>query len=103
MRCRRKSAWGTSAFRATIPITWRSIWPFALGPQHLMQTVAPFAAEDANGQIERHVIGMVARNADVPHADFRLHRIGFVDDDHAARRIRRLDEPLARHFARLPV
>ena len=39
----------------------------------------------------------------LPDPDFRLHRIGLVDDDHAARRVRRLDESLARHLARFPV
>ena len=68
-----------------------------------MQAIASLAAEDANRQIERHVIGMVARDADVPYADFGLHRIGLVDDDDAARRIRRLDEFFARHLARRPV
>ena len=74
----------------------RAVGQPALGPQHLMQAIAALAAEDADGQIERHVVGVVARDADGPDADLGLHGIGLVDDDHAARRRRRLDEPLAR-------
>ena len=77
----------------------RAVGQPTLGPQHLMQAIAALAAKDADREIERHEVGVVPRNADVPDADFGLHRIGLVDDDHAPRRARRLDELLARHLA----
>ena len=89
-----------AALLERVHVGLRAVGQPALGPQHLVQAVAALAAEDPDGQVERHVVGMVARDAELPDADLRLHRVRLVDDDHAPRRIRRLDEPLARHVAR---
>ena len=71
--------------------------------QHLMQAVAALAAEDPDGEVHRHVIRMVARDADVADADFRLHRVRLVHDDDPARRLRRLRERRRPDVLALPV
>ena len=68
-----------------------------------MQAVAALAAENANREVDRHVVRVLARNADVADAHLRLHRVRLVDDDHAPRRFGRIDEGLRRQIAPLPV
>ena len=67
-----------------------------------MQPVRALAAENAQRQVERHVVGLVAFDPEVADADFGLHRIRLVDDDDAAGRIGRRDESGRRHVAALP-
>ena len=62
----------------------------ALGAQHAVQPVAAFAAEDLHRDVERQVVAVPARQADVADADLGLHGAGPVDDDDAAGRRRRL-------------
>ncbi len=68
-----------------------------------MQPVAALAAENPDGQIHGHVVRMRARDAEMADAHFGLHRVGFVDDNHAAGRIGRIDERLLRQIPLLPV
>ena len=51
--------------------------------QHLLQAVGPLAPENFHCLIERLEIVVLAGHAEVADADFGLHRIGPVDDDHA--------------------
>ena len=66
----------------------RAVGQPALRPQHLVQPIGALAAENADRQVERHVVRMVAPDADVPDAHLGLHGVRLVDDDHAARRDR---------------
>ena len=59
----------------------RAVGQAALGAQHLVQPVAALAAENPDGQVERHVVRVVARDAELPDAHFGLHRVRLVDDD----------------------
>ena len=68
-----------------------------------MQPVAALAAENPNGQVQGQVVGVLARDPEVADADLGLHRVRLVDDDDAPRRLGRLDEPIDRHVAPLPV
>ena len=51
-----------------------------------MQPVAAFAAEDLDREVERQVVRVPARQADVADADLGLDRAGPIDDDDAPRR-----------------
>ena len=80
----------------------RAVGQPALGAQHVVQPVAAFAAEDLDREVERQVVGVLARHADVADADLGLHRVGLVDDDDAARRRRRLDRLRPRQLGAAP-
>ena len=67
----------------------RAVGEPTLGPQHAEQPVRAFAAEDANGQVERQEVRVRPRDADVPDADLGLRRTGTIDDDDALGRRRR--------------
>ena len=71
----------------------------AIRAQHAVQPVAAFATEDVDRQIERQVVLVPARQADVADANLGLHRTGTVDDDDAPGRRRRIDR-LGRQCAR---
>jgi len=51
----------------------RAIGEPALGAQHLVQPVAPLAPEDADGEVDRHVIRMRPRDSEVSDPHFGLH------------------------------
>ena len=81
----------------------RAVGQAALGAQHAVQPVAAFAAEDLDREIQRQVVLVLARQADVADADLGLHRARPVDDDDAPRRRRRLDRLGAARFGAPPV
>ena len=68
----------------------RAVREAALGPQHAVQPVGSFAAEDFGREVERHEIVVLPRDPDVADADLRLHGAGPIDDDESARRRRRI-------------
>src|SRR5207245_4898035 len=49
----------------------RAVGQPTLGALHLMQAIAAFAAEDPDGQVQRHVVRALARAADVADAQLR--------------------------------
>ncbi len=63
----------------------------ALGPQHVVQPVRAFAAEDLHREVPRQVVGMLPRNRQHADANLGLHRVRLVDDDDATGGRRRFD------------
>ena len=68
-----------------------------------MQAIGTLAPENPDGQVERHVVRMIASYPDMSGAHFGLHGVRPVDDDHAARGVGRRGERVGRHRAALPV
>ena len=86
-----------------VEIRRRAVGETALRAQHLLQPVGALAAEDLHRLIHRQIVVVLARDAELPDANLRLHRVGLVDDDDALGRRRRIDRLERRHLARLPV
>ncbi len=59
----------------------RAVREAALGAKHAMQPVGPFPAEHFDGEVQRHVVAVLARDADVADADLGLHGPRPIDDD----------------------
>ena len=61
-----------------------------------METVAAFAAENLDREIQRQIVGVLSRQREVADPDLGLDGAGAVDDDDAAGWRRRVDR-LRRH------
>ncbi len=86
-----------------VELRLRAVGEAALGPKHLVEPVAAFAAEDADREVHSHVIRVLPRNPQMPDPHFGLDRVGFVDHDHATARLGRFHERLRLHVALRPV
>ena len=77
-----------AALLERVHVGLRAIGQTALRAQDVVETVAPLAAQNPDGEVDGHVVRMLARNADVADPDFGLHRVRLVDHDQPPRRHR---------------
>ena len=73
-----------------------------LDEQDLLQAIGAFTAQDLHRLVHGLVVVVLARDGDLPHADFGLHRVLLVDDNHPSRGIRRFGHVHRRHLPGLP-
>ena len=77
-----------ACLRERLEIGLRAIGETAVGPQHLVQAVHPFAAEDPDCHVQGEEIGVPAGNPEMADTHLGLHRVGLVHDDDAPGRQR---------------